>query len=207
MAKENMITLDGGEVVELSDERIASFQQGAYYFERRIWYRHVKGGMKSNDLKSFLAYHKEKNTHAKAIARNMRLTPKGQLWADANNPLFVYWLQQIYAPNLQRVELMIDGVLQEMPEGLRLLCEEEVEALEEQLAECSVLGFCNVDSYCRYCKNHGTCREDITDELRVQKFSALGAENNLGLIWLWQIYLPRVKAGCLVRNQWKDYRR
>ncbi len=196
----NVVKLPSGELVELSNDTVALFGQGAYFFERWIYRLYVNSGGKHKfyDVKSFFEYHKKKNTDVKDIAQDMRFTPKGQLWVDIKNPLFIYWLQQIYAPKLRRVEFRIDGRKFEMPEGLWLSCEEEVLSFEEHLVQDNDLRYYSLSSYFEYYGSNNTFDEAICEELKSLGFKNLA--DKYGIAWIWQIYLPRVKASCFCRH-------
>jgi hypothetical protein len=198
----NGVELPDGKPFELSDEKIASFEQGAYFFEKLIYYRYVnsEGERETYDVKSFLEYHEKKGTKTKDLVREMRLTSRGQLWVDIKNPLFVYWLQQVYVPSIKKTELVeADGTRFEMPEGLRLSCKEEVQKLEVRLAKSTDPGFCSVQTYFEHQHSHGVSDGSIADDIRCQGFPTLGKENKVGIAWIRQIYLPRVKASCSCR--------
>ncbi len=78
------------------------------------------------------------------------------------------------------------------------LWEKEIVKLEEYLAGDDTLEYWNIDSYIAFHKGLTTFDETICEELSSWGFTSLG--NTLGLAWIRQIYLPRVKASCLLNR-------
>jgi hypothetical protein len=73
--------------------------------------------------------------------------------------------------------------------------EKEIVKLEDWLRNDDTLEYWSVDSYIAFHKGLTTFDKTICEELSCLGFTSLG--NTLGLAWIRQIYLPRVKESCL----------
>lgn len=187
---ENIVSINGVKV-QVSESRLTKYNNNIENLERRIyWLSNCRGGRSCDDIKSLLADHRKSDDVEGVLWRYIGFME----FCCFANEFGVAWIEQIYLPNLQKLGICIDGISQEMSEGLRLDCEVQVKKLEETFADIEMNLFWDVTSYFACCERERVHERTVRRELLELGYNCFAVKP--GLAWLKQIYIPRMKESC-----------